>query len=575
MGGSDAQEGLAGGTRKGGLTSSTGKRRLLAPGGVFLLFVAAGVLLYGKVILSGPFLFDDFEYIVGNPMVRNLSYFTNISEARYFGYLSFAVNYALGGENPVWFHLTNVLIHIINALLVFALTKRVLALLSREGEGDPGGHAVVAFFTGLVFLVHPVETQAVSYITQRFTSLCSLFYLLSVVLYLEARARIEERREERGPGFALYISSVAAAVLAMKTKEIAFTAPFMIAILELLLFAGSKYEKRRFYFLIPFAATLVIIPLSLFGPRLGLAAPGVAIDEITRRNKLYDLFRRSPYEYLVTQFRVIVTYIRLLVFPAGQRAVYDYPASRSFLEPRVLLSAAGLLAAGGAALYSWRRAEKAQAPEAAYYRLFSIGVIWFFVTISVESSVIPIKDLIFEHRAYLPSAGFFASCTALLVLAARKIQPGADLRKKAAALVLLIALPLSAATYARNIVWTDELKFWDDVVRKTGKAIGYNNRGSVYSKRGEYGLALRDLNRVIGAFPRPGGRLSWEGADFTPSNMAKTYVSRGQVYEKMGDTKRAEEDFAAARRLLLDAPADPAGPEEGTRAAGGQKAATK
>jgi tetratricopeptide (TPR) repeat protein len=168
----------------------------------------------------------------------------------------------------------------------------------------------------------------------------------------------------------------------------------------------------------------------------------------------------------------------------------------------------------------------------------------------VESSVIPIKDLIFEHRVYLPSAGFFSACAGLLAIAVMKVGPGGNVRMKAAALTLLIVLPLSAATYARNKVWTDEVKFWDDVVRKTGKTIGYNNRGNAYSKKGEYELALRDLNKAIDFFPSSGGRLSWESADLTPSNMAKTYISRGRVYRDMGDEKRAEEDFATARRLM-------------------------
>jgi hypothetical protein len=528
------------------------ERKLFLLAGVFFLFASVGFLLYRQVILRAPFLFDDFEYIVGNPMVTTFSYFTNIADARYLGYLSFALNYAWGGQSPEWFHLTNVIIHVVNAMLVFGMVTRLLGLLSFGGERDAGEHAVVGFFAGLIFLVHPIETQAVSYVTQRFTSLSSLFYLMSVVLYLEARIRFEAESDNQRAGYVLYLLSVTSAIFAMKTKEIAFTIPFMIAVLELLLFERSKFEKRRFYFLVPFAATLVIIPLSLFGPRWGLSGPGAGVEELARRGKLYDLSQRSAYLYLITQFRVIVTYIRLLVFPVHQIAVYDYPLSHSFFEPRVVLSFVALLALGGAAIFSWRTSRRKGPREASYLRLFSLGVVWFFVTISVESSVIPIKDIIFEHRVYLPSPGFFASFTGLLGLAVMKVWSGRSFRTRVAALALLVVVPLSVATYARNIVWTNEIKFWDDVVRKTGKAIGYNNRGDAYLKKGEYELALRDLNTTIGFFPRQGGRLSWNDADFTPSNMAKTYFSRGQIYRDMGDEKRAEEDFAAAEQLMAE-----------------------
>jgi tetratricopeptide (TPR) repeat protein len=517
---------------------------------IVLLFGTIGFVLYRDVILNGPFLFDDFEYILGNPMIKSLAYFTNIADPRYLGYFSFAVNYGLDGEDPFGFHLVNVTIHVMNALLVFGVWKTVLNLLSSGDDRTPGGHSAVAFFAALIFLVHPIETQAVSYITQRFTSLSALFYLLSVLLYLHARVRLEKGSGERKRGYAIYILSVVFAVFAMKTKEIAFTIPFMVAILEFLLFEKSQYGKRRFYFLIPFAAMLIIIPLSLFGPEWGLSARGSGIDEATRRDKLYDLSRRSPYEYLVTQFRVIVTYIRLLVFPVRQLAVYDYPASHSLFEPRVLLSLAFLLGIAGAARHSWRKARKADFREAPYYRLLSIGILWFFVTISVESSVIPIKDIIFEHRLYLPSAGFFASCAGLFMLIAARFRHFVSGRAAAAVGAVSVIAALSVATYTRNAVWTDEVGFWNDVVQKTGKAIGYNNRGNAYLKKGEYALALRDLDRTIGFFPRARDIMAWENSDFTPSNMAKTYISRGQVYEQLGDPLRAQEDFETANRIM-------------------------
>ncbi|MDA8084223.1 MAG: tetratricopeptide repeat protein [Nitrospiraceae bacterium] len=516
---------------------------------VLVVYAAAGLLLYSNVITNGVFLFDDFEYIVGNPLIHDLSFFSNITDPRHIGYLSFALNYALDGEDPYGYHLLNVIIHIVNAFQVFLLTGLLLKLLHFE---DERAHLrqLAAFFSGLLFLVHPVETQAVSYITQRFTSLTSLFYLGSILSYLAVRARIEEGKLATRE-YLIYALGVLSCVLAMKTKEIAFTAPFMIAFLEYLLFPGSGHPSRRFVFLVPFLASLIIIPLALFGPEWGIIAQGSGIDEVTRGDKLYDLYQRSSFDYLINQFGVILTYMRLLVLPIHQLAVYDLKAAYSLFELKVLAPLAFLLCVAGSAVYSWRKAGSASPSDAPVYRLFSVGVLWFFVTLSVESSVIPIKDMIFEHRVYLPSVGFFAIVPAVFFWAGERFLGRGYRPARVVAVMAVIVIILSGLTYRRNFVWVSEVALWDDVVQKTGKAIGYNNRGNAYMKEGKLDLALRDLDKTISFFPNAKDKMAWENSDFTPTNMSKTYMSRGNVYEMLGDSKRAQADFDMARQVMM------------------------
>ena len=518
---------------------------------VIILYVFLGFLIYSIVLSEGVFLFDDFEYVVGNPIIQDFSYF-NLSDPRQVGYMSFALNYAIGGENPTGYHLFNVIIHIINALIVFSLVGVLFDVISPEDSGSKKWHTAAAFLSGLIFLVHPIETQAVSYITQRFTSLCTLFYLLSVLLYLMARVRLEKARPHN-TAYILYALSILNVVLAMKTKEIAFTIPFTIAVFEFLLFKGSAFSKRRYIFLIPYMATLVIIPLSLIGPEWGLIRPGEGIAEVVRKDKLYDLYERPPFDYFITQFRVIVTYIGLLFLPVSQKAVYDFKVSHSIFELKVLLSLGLLLLIMGYAVYLWRKAAGADTEDASDYKLVSIGIIWFFITLSIESSIIPIKDIIFEHRVYLPSAGFFASCSVLLLRLVRKIQAGVSDFVKIGILALIIGIPLAAGAYIRNEVWTDELKFWDDVVKKSpDKAIGYNNRGNAYGKLGQFELALRDIDRTIASFPKnPREKLAWEDSDFTPTNMAKTFMNRGQIYSALGDIARSKADYNRAKQVMI------------------------
>lgn len=565
-----------------------------------VLFTVVGFTIYSNVLAKTIFIFDDFEYVVDNPIIQNLSLFDNMTDPRHIGYLSFAMNYAIGGQDPFGFHLVNIVIHIVNAVLVFFLVRLLLKVLSwssfgtkadsseREGMSETadlketdiavseetgttaageaaatapqpvilrdegfGNNTAVAFIAALIFLVHPIETQAVSYITQRFTSLSAFFYIVSVLSYFVSRVRLEEG--QRGfKAYWPYILSLSSTVLAMKTKEISFTIPVTIAVFEYLIFKGSIFSSRRFYYLIPFAAALVIIPVSLLGPEWGLMDPGFGVDEVTRKDKLYDLYERAPDEYLFTQFRVIVTYIRLFFLPTNQLVTYDYRASHTFFEPSVILSLLLLMAVAAGGLYSWKKAGRSNSEEAPLLRLASLGILWFFMTLSIESSAIPIKDMIFEHRMYLPSIGFFTSASVALFLLAGKIPKNVSRPLKAAGIAVIIAVLFSGITYTRNDIWTSEIKFWDDVVRKTGKAIGYNNRGNAYLHAGMLEPALQDLTRVISLFPEATkDRMAWKNADFTPTNMSKTYTSRANLYTQLGDYDKAAADFEMAKRVMF------------------------
>jgi len=523
---------------------------------ILALFVVVGFGLYADVIINGIFIFDDSEYVTDNTLIRGLSY-ADLSDPRQMGYLSFALNYLLGGYEPQGYHVLNVAIHVVNASLVYYLLHLLMGVLAGTRPLREDLRTATAFLAALIFLVHPMMTMAVSYISQRFTSLATLFYLLAVTAYLMARVRFEADRHSRS-GSVLYGCAMLSTLLAVRTKEITFTIPVVLAALELLALQGSVFSRRRFVFVVPFAVLAMLIPLAIFGPELGLIPGGEGIAEVTRQEKVYDMVKRAPFDYFFTQFRVVVTYMRLLLLPVGQRVIYDFRLSHSLFDWRVLLSLALILVVMAVAWRLWRRSSAMEPDDAAGARLASFGVLWFFVTLSVESSVIPIKDLIFEHRTYLPSVGFFAAASALIIMAARRIPGNRSFPALIGMVAFLVAVPLSAATIMRNAVWTDELKFWDDVVRKNpDKAIGYHNRGNAYGKLGMLDLALQDINRTIGFFPKnPAAARSYEMADFTPSNMAKTYMNRASVYLNLGLREYADADLKTAKDLVSRPPID-------------------
>lgn len=463
------------------------------------ILCALTALIYSNII-NGPFIFDDGMYIAKNPAIRDLANFWPPSGARYVAYLTFALNYALGGVDTTGYHLFNIAVHILNSMIVFWLVTLILRTPwfaeLKEAQELAFPLALIASF---VFATHPVQTQAVTYITQRFASLAALFYLLAIALYLKWRFF-------KSPAVmkaAIYALSLASAVLAQNTKEISFTLPVVMALMEFAFFGGLKGFGRRVLPLIPFMLTMLIVPLVILGPELGIGGAGTGIGETTRGLQIRDLTKLSRHDYLVTQFRVIVTYFRLLVLPAGQNLDYDYPLYRSLFTPEVFASFIFVAALFAISVYLFIRAKTA---GCVCRMMIASGILFFFISMSIESSVIPINDLIYEHRLYLPLAGASVAFAAMCIYAARAARKRFGLKLPLTALAVMIAVitavPLSAASYLRNNVWTDEIRFWNDAVKKSpGKARVHNNLGYALYKKGETDGAVAHFKEAIALKP--------------------------------------------------------------------------
>jgi tetratricopeptide (TPR) repeat protein len=514
--------------------------------GVAISYFALGLLIYSNVILNGIFVIDDFDYIVNNPSTEDLrSFLFDLHELRLVGYVTFALNRLAGGINPTGYHLVNALIHIINAILVAWISYCVLHLAttkeytSEQWRFFAFGGAIV----GLVFLVHPLQTQAVSYISQRFTVLATFFYLLAVSSYISMR-KASETQTFLTSGL-LYGMSVAACALAMKTKEISFTIPFAIGLIELLFFQTSRFSWRRWVFLAPYLAMLLVIPLSLFAVELGLSQPANRVYENMRIAKQADLLALSPYTYLITQFRVVMRYLSLFVFPVGLRAQHDFEASESILEPGVLASMIVLFGIGVIGFCLWRRSRRMDPARAPWAALSAFGIFWFFLTASVESSVIPIKHLVFEHRMYLPSVGLVSTVAGLAVLACHGPIYRRSVLPAVWTVVTLIVVSLATGTYVRNRVWTDAIRFWSDVIEKSPRLLaGWHNRAVEHRNAGNIDLALADLNHGV-AHVASSFRTSssWPDPDLNPENVAKVYGVRAKLLARSGAFDKAEKDF--------------------------------
>ncbi len=413
--------------------------------GAWLVIAVAAALVYSNTF-DASFHFDDIQNIVQNDALRDPSRLWPPSGGRYLGYLSFALNYRVGGLEVFGYHLANLGIHVCNGLLVFWLTALTLRTPGmRNADAGPLVRRYAPLAAGLLFSVHPLATQSVTYIVQRFASLAALFYLLSVALYVQARLSLEAERPSKGRSAAFYCLSLLAAAGAMRTKEISFTLPLVAAGCELLFFRPG----RRSLLLVPLAATALLVPLGLATQGQGLA--DVLADVSGFASETREI---SRWAYLLTQSRVVLTYLRLLILPVEQNLDHDFPISTSLGDPAVLVALALLLGIAGAAVSLLVRARRSNGAPGA---LVFFGVAWFFVTVSVESSIIPIRDVIFEHRAYLPSAGAAVAMGTAVLWMIERLRFRASVAVQATLALLVTAGPLGAAAYARNLVWKNDL----------------------------------------------------------------------------------------------------------------------
>ena len=247
-----------------------GFNRLLLP---CLLIVVIGILAYSNSFDS-PFQWDEHDFLVQNPIVKNLKYFLEPSRAkdidpdyyiflktRYIGYLSFAINYKVHGFNVYGYHLFNLAIHLLNALLVYLFIFLTFNTPFLKASSLKKNSNLIALFSALLFVSHPLQTEAVTYIFQRHASFVTFFYLSALVSYIHGRLCSENLKTSHFKSVSYFILSLLSTLFAMKTKENAFTLPIVILLYEFFFFTGRV--KTRILRLLPWLLSLVIIPYSV------------------------------------------------------------------------------------------------------------------------------------------------------------------------------------------------------------------------------------------------------------------------------------------------------------------------
>jgi len=475
----------------------------LALGLLFILTLAA----YSNSF-KAEFVFDDGHQIVENHNIRDLgniplffvkpglaSDYTELKGYRPVTYSTFAINYAISGYSVYSYHLFNFLLHFINALLVWLVTTRVIA--------QPGGNAdhasLAPYIAAALFALHPIQTNAVTYISGRAALLATFFSLLSLLCFIALRQGGDKKKAT--------LLSVLAAVfffIGLLAKEMTVATLGIMAAYDIVFTVPrGGIAKAR-------SALLTYLPLAiLLGVYLiaksrlqGFIAVGVQTH--------------TPLEYLMSEMKVFWLYARLLLLPFNQNVDYNLPATTS-LDLQAMLCAAGI-ALVAVLIFKLRRKNLA----ACFFGL------WSLAALLPESSIIPITDVAVEYRLYLPSIGFIAM---LAILA-----EGSPIARRKAFRVAAsaVAALLLILTFNRNAVWATEYTLWNDAANKAPySSRPHNNLGVYLAGQGRTDEAVREFREALSLAP---------GDSDAHNNLGLFYLDHGQA-------DKAVEEFQAAIKL--------------------------
>lgn len=461
-------------------------------------FAVVGLLLVGfglyAVNLQNPLFWDDEDWIVYNPAVHALSWsntkflFTKSTLAgigltsnyyRPILFLTFASNYVMHGTNPLGYHLVNNLLHLGNALLAGYLVW----LLFRN--------RLMALLAGAAFLLHPLNTEAVTYISGRGDPLHFFFMLVSLVLFARGRTRLA----------LLFVP------LALLSQEKAIILPFLILLVAFI--QGGKIKQALLSSLPYFGITLIygILRLTIlnFANTLNLyLAPNIYTEHISIR--------------FFTFLHVLADYVRLLVVPLGLHMERGVPLHQSLFEWPVW--GVAILTAG---LLSWTyRSYRTGKP---YARVLVFGVAWFFIALLPVSGITPVSALLYEHWMYVPMLG-------PIVIAAWYVSHLRRWRIPIFVALGVYAIFFGAQTVKRNMLWGSPIALYQDILRyEPGSARINNNLGNEYffkernnAKAEEYYLKAVAADDI---FPQP-------------------HYNLGSILEARGDVYGAVKEYEAA-----------------------------
>ncbi len=534
--------------------------------------------------LNAPFYFDDKPLIVNNTHIHAddlsvseivLKPLQGPARFRVVPMISFALNFYFNRLNTVGYRFVNIMLHILNCVLLFALIRNTLRCNAnssgcKANAFDEKEFVQIAFLATLLWAVSPLHINSVTYIIQRMNLMAMTFSLLTLLCYLKGRGtfalsgakfadsdiRGEKASTNKSAWFATFYLLIAFvfAILAVFSKENAAILPVVIIVYELFFFKKYKKDESVGVFnklFIPFLLCLGVVAVFLIS-HLWFGKNPIAVIQYSYVERSFTMWER-----LMSEARILWYYLSLLILPLPGRLqlVYDYQLSTSLFAPWATLPA--ILGLIGVAVATYRFASK--------YRLEVFCVVWFFLQSLIESSVVGL-ELIFEHRTYIPSAFFFL----FIVLLLRRYLKN---RRTVNVLIAIFAVFSIYCSFERNRIWSAPERFWGDNYRKSPKEarvmLNYANSLSVSGKKNQALELYCKLLKVDPSSPyvhyNCGEVLAWK-KDYKNAekyfkraleldkHFAAAYLSLGAVCQKSGRLDEAMANYLKAEKNNQDNP---------------------
>ncbi len=467
--------------------------RLIAP---FTLIIATAITYYPS--LNYDFQFDDIANISKHFSIRSYT-FKNLffSGSRWISYWFNSLYYKLDKFNPLYYRIGNVTIHTINGLLIFFI---LLAILSRLPYASffKRNALSLSFLTALIFLLHPVQTQTISYVIQgQLEGLATLFMLGMILCFLH-----QQYTSNIFVKTVLITTLFTLSILVTGTKEIAIVAPILLILVDWFFIAQGSFQslKSRWWIHLPIAmfiagAYVYFLKAKFFADLFSL--------QLNVENNLGNVITEqydekiTAFHFFISQFKVILHYIWIYIWPFNLSVEYDWVLSKSLLSPDCIFPFFAL-AFIGFLIYKLARHHQTS--------IIVFAALWFIITIAPRSSIMPSPELLVDYKTYPASFGIiFLLATAILKLFEYAKQSSHMLShlvkryKVSYAFTILFATILGLGTASRNEVWGSSLEFWGSIIKNApGKIRAYNNYGvELAQKLGKYAEAIPYYQHAI------------------------------------------------------------------------------
>jgi protein O-mannosyl-transferase len=475
--------------------------RFKAP--LFLLILTGILFLIYANGLNTPFQSDDERHVILNPNINNPAFYFSPTYItyRHINNFTFAMNYQWGHQDPFGYHLFNLLLHICTVILVFSVTNLTIKNATEWGKEAA---LKIAAITALLFGLHPIQTETITYISGRPGGLAAVFYFFSLLMFV-----LSGLKKSKIPSFIYYILSLLTFFMAVLSKEIAVTLPVILLLYDICFMRGENWKKFRsrlgFYILFP-----VLAILAYYQSHYAFTAMG-------------DLLKKIHLSLILVQLDILKHPLKLFLFPINLTFEYDFRAQvmwGSLLVSLFMLATILFLVIKKFYLKS---------------SILSFSCLWFLITLAPTNSVMPRVHLFSERNLYIPYFGLSLFFAVILYLIFHKVNQN----KTAIVLLLLLGVSFSSLVVKRNQDYSSPSSLWADTFKKTPNKLSVGKTTSIhYLMEENYPEALKTLKALLKINP----------------GLYDVHQNMGLAYKSMGDITNAERKFKDAIRINFNAP---------------------